>query len=83
MKRCLLLIAVAALLQGCMMDGPTRLETDQCLRQEMFFKCLSMVPKGPEQVRNSNDWDEVVHECGSQAYYLAQRVPSQIKEECR
>lgn len=56
---------------------------DQCLRAELFKQCMSILPKGPEHVVNSNDWDEVVNSCESVAYYQSVRAYSAIKQECR
>lgn len=79
------LIAGASLLTvglgGC--DPTDPVLTDQCLRQELFKQCMSRLPKGPERVgAAANDWQEVVAECGSQAYYQAKRKASSIKPEC-
>lgn len=63
------LITVMVLLAGC----EPQYETDQVLRREIFIQCLQAVPKGPESVQY-NDWDEVVHECGNQAYAIATKV---------
>lgn len=51
-------------LAGC---GPV---PDQELRRQLFKECLSVVPKGPERTVY-NDWDEVVSECGRQAYSMS------------
>lgn len=73
---CIAIVSLA----GC---GPVdSTEADQCMRREIFFQCLSSIPKGPEKTV-TNDWDEVVSECGSQAYYQAMRRRSQITQECR
>lgn len=50
---------------------------------ELFKQCMSILPKGPEHVVNSNDWDEVVNSCESAAYYQSVRAYSAIKQECR
>lgn len=66
MKR---LIALCAfLLVGC--DSPVvdKWEPDQKVRQQIFKDCLATVPEGPRRTV-SNDWAEVVDECGEQAYY--------------
>jgi len=65
MKR--LLCALAVLIAGC-----DQMQPNQEVRERVFFQCLQALPKGPESPRY-NDWDEVVHECGSQAYYIAMR----------
>jgi len=41
-------------------------------RQELFFKCLANIPKGPERTV-TNDWAEVVHECEISAYNLSKK----------
>lgn len=45
-------------------------EVNQAKRVEMFKLCMDSLPAGP-QTTKYNDWDEVVGECGYQAYYLA------------
>lgn len=67
MKAAILLCAL--MLVGC--DGEPSYVIDKKLRSEIFFRCLAALPKGPEHTKNSNDWDEVVAECGSQAYAMA------------
>lgn len=52
-------------------DQPTY-KLDQAQRQELFFKCMEKLPKGPDKVVY-NDWDAVVSECGSQAYSMSQK----------
>lgn len=76
-----IIILAALMLVGCDKPPQSMREVDQCLRREIFMQCLAAVPKGPESTRY-NDWDEVVSQCGSQAYYTALRRISQIKEEC-
>jgi hypothetical protein len=55
--------------------------TDQCLRSELFAKCMAAIPAGPISPKY-NDWDEVVGECGSAAFYQAQRQRRFVKPEC-
>lgn len=57
-------------------------QTDQCLRQDLFDRCMKNLPAGPEKTMY-NDWDEVVSECGHQAYMQSIRKTVLIKEECR
>lgn len=45
-------------------------EVNQSKRLEYFQICMKSLPAGPLSTQY-NDWDEVVSECGSQAYYLA------------
>ena len=79
------LIAGASLLAAglCGCNPQEAVLTDQCLRQELFKQCMSGLPKGPERVgAMANDWQDVVAECGRQAYYLAKRKAAYIKPEC-
>jgi hypothetical protein len=64
-----ILICLSAGLLGCG-DIP-RYETDQALRRTIFMECLKAVPPGPQSTKY-NDWDEVISECSSVAYYQAQ-----------
>jgi hypothetical protein len=66
-----ILIAIGLMMiAGCdAFEAPVYHE-DPKLRQEIFFKCMQSLPAGPQSTKY-NDWDEVVSECGSQAYYLA------------
>jgi len=80
----LVAIALLALSLGCGDDGvlPPALESDQCLRRELFVECLEAVPSGPDSTQY-NDWSEVVSECANNAYYTSQRRPSVIPKGCR
>lgn len=72
---------LTAVLCGC--DTQEAVVTDQCLRQELFKQCMAGLPKGPDRVGTAaNDWQEVVAECGRQAYYQAKRKASHVKPEC-
>lgn len=80
---CALLLVAA--LAGCgkakeAMEASTI--ADQCLRVELFHRCLAALPAGP-QAAKYNDWDEVVSECGSQAFYQSLRRREFVKPECR
>lgn len=79
------LLVMVVLLVGCdkeiVITDPSVF--DQCLRREVFMQCLATVPKGPERVSDSNDWDEVIDECATAAQYMSVRRLSKIKEECR
>lgn len=55
---------------------------DQCLRTELFERCLARIPVGPTTVHH-NDWAEVVDECETSAYYQSLRHKKHIKPECR
>lgn len=62
------IVAIGLLLAGCdEVKGPV---VNQEIRERLFFQCLERIPKGPEQTKY-NDWDEVISECGTQAYYMA------------
>lgn len=56
--------------------------TDQCMRAELFKSCMASLPAGPVAT-DYNDWQEVVDECGTQAYYQSIRFVEFIKPECR
>lgn len=82
----LILLLLATLLAACTEATPPpshRWMTDQCLRAELFKACLTTLPKGPERVVNSNDWDEVVGKCDTVSYYQSRRQAEHIKPECR
>lgn len=66
MKKKLLLLLPLIVLAGCD-TAPTNAYQDQALRRQIFKECLESIPKGPEKIDNSNDWQEVVEECGDQA----------------
>lgn len=55
--------------------------TDQCLRRELFNECMKALPAGPVATKY-NDWDEVVSQCGREAYYMAKRKRAIVKPEC-
>jgi len=78
------LIAGASLLTaglgGCNLPEVT--QADQCMRREIFMQCMAALPAGPKATMY-NDWDEVVSQCESAAYYQSLRAKSQIKQECR
>lgn len=64
--------AAAALLSGCDGEPIAKWEPDQELRAKLFKDCMSALPAGPVATKY-NDWDEVVAECGNQAYYQSLR----------
>ena len=66
MKKKLLLLLPLFVLAGCD-TAPTNAYQDQALRRQIFKECLESIPKSPEKIDNSNDWQEVVEECGDQA----------------
>ncbi len=57
-------------------------DTDQCLRVELFERCMKLLPAGPKHTQY-NDWDEVVSECETAAYQQSLRSKKHIKPECR
>lgn len=79
-------ITIAALLlAGCGDDrkpNPNEIVTDQCLRIRLAQQCMEQLPKGPTHVGTSNDWDEVVNQCDTNAYYQAKRLRKFVPEEC-
>lgn len=75
------LASAALLLAGCEVQPPSQ-QPDQCLRAELFAKCMSSLPPGPE-MPHYNDWDEVVQVCDQAAYYQSNRPIEAIKPECR
>lgn len=78
-KANILLLMVIVNLVGC--DSQTK-SYDQCLRKELFFQCLKEIPEGPKATV-TNDWSEVISQCGSEVAYLAIKYTNQIKPECR
>lgn len=85
MKRIAILVFVCVGMVGCDTETAVRKDrsvVDQCLRREIFRECMECLPRGPERVANSNDWDEVISECAKQAYYNSLRPASQVKPEC-
>lgn len=55
--------------------------TDQCLRAELFAKCMAAIPAGP-LASKYNDWDEVVGQCADASFYQANRQRRFVKPEC-
>lgn len=80
-----LIVLLAAMLMACEDRQPGDWEStiaDQCLRAELFEKCMKMLPVGP-QTTHYNAWDDVIKECGSQSYYQSLRRKALVKPECR
>lgn len=75
---------IAMLLAGCeiLVPGEKSSGPDQCIRAELFMRCLEGLPSGPSTTKY-NDWDEVVSACQSASYYQSLRTLEQIKPECR
>lgn len=64
----IIIALVMLVLAGC--DVPKPPQPNQDIRERIFFQCLAAIQKGPEQTKY-NDWQEVVNECGHQAYYMS------------
>jgi len=81
-----LIIAVALLLGACSDEpykpNPNEVVTDQCLRIKLAQQCMKDLPKGPNIVGTSNDWDEVVDQCDTNAKYQARRRRQYVAPEC-
>ena len=85
------IIMACIVLAGCQKTADGTMTTElkentsqinQCIRTEVFFKCLSAVPAGPVSTKY-NDWSEVVEECSSTANWISRRKYSTIPPECR
>lgn len=76
-------VGSTVVLVGCG-DEPTRTTqmVDQCMRQKLFSQCLAAVPSGPT-ITHDNPWDEVMKQCGQQAYYQSIRITEHIDPQCR
>ena len=83
MKKFLFLIVF--FLFGCediVEEKPTDIVRDQCLRIQLYQQCMKDLPKGPEVVGTSNDWDEVIGQCDENARYQSARKRQHVKPEC-
>ena len=78
-----MLAAVALLSVACTSNPLEQPKPDQCLRSRLFAECMTLLPKGPERIANSNDWSEVVSECETTAYYRSLRRQAEIPKECQ
>lgn len=67
MKRSAAIAVIIIALTGCSQPEP-----DQDLRAKLFLSCMNSLPAGPTATMY-NDWDEVVEECGRQAYFMSLR----------
>lgn len=76
-----LAILVALSLCSCGVDAQDE-AFDQCLRVELFERCMKAIPPGPTTTEY-NDWDEVVASCDNASYYQSLRPAWSIKPECR
>jgi len=79
MKRSLIVLALAAVSCDPLPGPPT---VDQCLRRDLFERCMKSLPAGPAATQY-NDWAEVVEACESAAYHQALRREELITPECR
>lgn len=79
MRAATLLTALLPLL-GCEQVEPTI--HDQCLRNDIFMRCMAALPPGPEQTKY-NDWAEVIDSCEDAAMWQSYRKESMVKPECR
>lgn len=76
-------VIALVLLSGCTEEPGQKIGTDQCLRAELFKSCMAAIPQGPQSITaSSNDWAEVVEECGQIAYYQSRRIESQSTPAC-
>ncbi len=80
MKHIVFALMAMILVVGC---GPVPEDRipDQCIRNDLFRQCLSVVPVGPV-VTHENDWAAVVKECSNVAYYQSLRKKSIITPAC-
>jgi hypothetical protein len=71
------LLCAVLFVAGCdEVKGPV---VNQEIRERLFFQCLERIPKGPEQTKY-NDWDDVVRECGTQAYYMSMNRQAKVPQ---
>lgn len=78
----ILLLCLSLISCGKLLSTDADIGVDQYLRQELFKSCLTSVPKGPESVATSNDWDEVVSACDTSAYSQSKKLVKYINPEC-
>lgn len=76
-------VFLALALAACDVPEQEKSGPDQCIRIELFDKCLSKLPAGPTHTVASNDWDEVVEACQDSAYRMSLKPMNLIKPECR
>lgn len=75
------LIAVVLLLAACGAPEPTN-SVDQCLRREIFERCLSIAAQRPTTT-TYNDSAELVSECDAAASEQSVRPKEQIPSGCK
>lgn len=73
-------VAIIALLAGC--NSSSDPLPDQCLRRELFARCLTAVPNERGSTVHI-DWDEVIRACDGVAFHQSLRSLDQITAECR
>lgn len=83
-KKTLLSASLALLLAACQKPDGNRTvqqELDQCMRWQLFERCMASLPAGPSSAKY-NDWDEVVSECEYVATRAAYRDPRFVQPQC-
>ena len=61
-------VVMVLFLSGC--DSFKEPLIDPAIREKVFFQCLAELPQ-PSNSTHYSDWDEVVEQCGRQAYVMA------------
>lgn len=82
MKQILLAVSILILTACSAEVKESKTVVDQCLRAQLFDRCLKTIPQGPLATKY-NDWDEVVNECGGQSRSQSYRLRETVKLECR
>ena len=70
-------LLVLALLAGC---GPSTI-TDQCLRKELFSKCMELSPDDPGSAVYKSP-EELLTYCANASLSRSSRPPEQVKPAC-
>ena len=77
------LAIIASFIVACVPEQTESYCIDQCLRRELFERCMKLLPAGPVSTQY-NDWDDVVDSCDMTARRQSVAVCSRIqKPECR
>lgn len=71
------IILIFVLLAGC---EPSTI-TDQCLRKELFSKCIELSPADPANTMYQNR-DELVSYCEKASFSRSSRPRDLVKAEC-
>ena len=81
----LFILAIALALSGCTPVKPKDdTQIDQCIRNELFQQCMSVIPTGPTHLTETkNQWSDVIEACENQATHASYRLTSVVKLECR